>query len=270
MEDFNGITADPELAGFIDGASDDEVNIGDNVEKVAADERQGASAEPKKVEFDEEQQAHVDTLVNERIFKERELENEAQRLREELAALRGADKQAARPEIPPLPDRWVDNYEELIFQRDEAIKAAVLYDSEKAASDAANESLSADVQKSEQAAMAAKVASYAGRATSMGITPEELRDRGQKVVSFGISDTVADFILSHENGPLITTYLAKNPAEIKAISAMSLMNAALYISNTVNGKITATKDRAKSPPEPFERVRSAGSSGSKSSGITFS
>jgi len=87
-----------------------------------------APAEKEKVEFDSGQQAVFDSAMNDKV---RETHNERRRadaLQAQIDEIERNKPQEARPNIPPMPDTYDENVDELHRIRDQAIADQANFD----------------------------------------------------------------------------------------------------------------------------------------------
>lgn len=211
----------------------------------------------KKVGFTEEQQRIFDEAISKKVFKAKEAEREAARLRKELDAIKAAQPKETPPDIPPMPEPYAENYEAEVAARDKAIRARAEYELRE--SQRAEDQLRADAASGDKAAeqFQAKVSEYMGRAKALGVTEQELQAAGQSVANYGIHDELVGFILDSEAGPLITRYLSKNLAELDKLSEMSPIKAAVYIENVLKHKAVGSR-KTTSAPDPVDTLRGTG------------
>lgn len=218
--------------------------------------------EKKKVEFTAEQQEFInENIVGEKVRKQRAAEAEAAEYKkqaedraEELAKL----KQPDRPEIPPVPDPYEDDYAGKIAERDQAILAQAQYDGQIQAAQQRREHDEQQAQAKTQAEFNVKAQAYADRSQKLGINTTELHKAGETVVQSGIDQGLIMRILTEDQGPAITMYLGKNPGEADAMARMDPFDAAIHLENIIKPAAIASRPKPDLAPEPAENPNGAG------------
>ena len=234
-EDLEDQEIDSELA-----PETDEVDEGDEVDEV--DDNEGEEVEEKA-----DDPAGYTKAINKKHFEFKEQERRANALEEQLRKLQSQMPQEQRPEVPELPDPYDDNYAEQIAARDDAIRKAVAYDTQQQFVQYQQQQAQEQSQKAQQEAITKTVQSYSGRAKDLGVKPEQLTAAGNTVHAYGIHDEITQYILGDEQGPLITTYLARHTDELEKISGMSPMQAGIYIDKAVRPKASVSPKKSQAP-----------------------
>lgn len=197
---------------------------------------------------------HVQEAVNKAIGRQHRLaqeqREEADRLRQELETLRGKQPQVQRPVIPPVPDPLDDDFDQQMQERDEAIKRQMQFDSEQQQRQWQEQQKATSEQQEQQQAFVAKAVSYKQRADKLHIEPQALQMAGQIVSAYGLPDVLADHILSHEQGPLITQHLASNLNDLEKLGAMDPVSAGIYLATSVVPRLPTVKTKTGAPPPP--------------------
>lgn len=248
--------------------NDDEITLdNDHIEnEEITEETETAEGGAELAPAQEEEPAKIDDGAQKAINKQHakyreeerkriEVEKEAAELREKLAKFE-ADKGDVT--IPSIPDPYDDDYEEQLRLRDEAIMR-------KARQDAQQESVLAQQRTNEEAAKKAEeerirtlTSGYDKQITALGLNPDDIRNAGNKVVDYGISVDVAEFILQQENGPLITKYLADNPIVLDDLRNMTPIQAAFKIDSEISAAASTLKPQASKAPDPAETLSGRG------------
>ena len=166
---------------------------------------------------------------------------------QQLEELRKQVPQETKPVIPEIPDPYEDNFDELMAQRDTAIKAEFEFNSREQNAQAQAQQAQQKQANEQQEALVKTVNTYSERAGKLNISESELKVAGETVAAYGIDNQLAQYILSDDDGPLITTYLAKNPAELETLRTMNPMQSAVYIANTVKSKASANRNTVNTP-----------------------
>ena len=233
----------------------DETDTGSDSAPDTAEKRE------KEVLFNEEQQRIFNDAIATKVHKQREAEREAERLRKELEETRAKLPQQARPAVPDAPDPFSASdkeYQERLRQREEAIAKAAQWDAQQSLIKQQQQEREQELARKQQEVMANTVKTYSERAVQLGIKPEELQVAGNTVATFGIDDSLTQFILSDDHGPLITKYLSTNLLELEELRNLPPTMAAVRISSVIKPKLAALKPKTPSAPDPLENPRGSG------------
>lgn len=221
--------------------------------------------QPEKIKFDEGQQKVVDDLMAKKTFKVREAEREGERKLQELQKqfdeVKAKIPQEVRPEIPPIPDQYDDDYEVKIQARDDVIRQVVEFDTSQAAIKSQQEATTQAQLKEQQEARDKTVGSYNDRANKLGVDTQKLVAAETKLVELGINQALGSQILEMGLGPLAPIYLAdpSNIAEFDALNRMSLGMAAIELENVILPKIKAAQSgKQPTAPDPVETLNGSG------------
>lgn len=207
----------------------------------------------KQPEQPEEQQEDPDWYVqaiNRQHKKYRDEERRRLELEQRLAQFEQQQPQDDRPTVPPIPDPFDDDYESKVQARDKAIREVAAWETRQQAEQyrQQQEQIRAVQERTQQLQTVLKT--YTERANELGVKPEELQVAGNTVATMGIHDDVATYILEDDKGPLITTYLARNPAELQRMQGMSPMMAAVHVATQVRQKAESAFGKTQAPPPP--------------------
>ena len=193
-------------------------------------------------------------------FKQAERERDEERkkreeLEQRLAAL---ESQKVNQEIPPLPDAYDDDFETKIREREAAItRKAEIEAQNKLREDQqrlANEQAQREALEQKQKI----VNDYTARAADLGVKPEELQLAGGQVEAYGVTPEFTDYLLTHEEGPLIVKHLAANLADIETINNMTPYQQAVYVETQIKPKLEALKPRITEAPGPATNINGGG------------
>lgn len=217
---------------------------------------------PQKVEFTPEQQAVIDKAIGEKVFKQREAERKAEQIereyQEKLKALQSKLPQEQRPSVPQYPDRYdFDSdaeFQRAVQERDEAVQRAAEWDGRQQAIVEQQEAEKIRRQQEQTKALADKAQSYTQKAKTLGISPEQLRQSGDRVAQFGVSEDIAQAILGDDLGPLITTYLANNVNALDSLARSNPMQAGMLLAQ-IKTEAAKLKPRLPSAPKPSEPIQ---------------
>jgi hypothetical protein len=228
-----------------------EISEGEDVTEETQ-EAEKVEEEPKA----EEQPEWLQKVIARQTYHRREAERQAEAYKAELEKVKGQLPQDAAPEIPPIPDPFDPNHDELIKERDKAVRERSTWETKQALMAEARRREGLRQQEEAQAALLRRGNTYKERAGKLGVDPSELATAGPYIASF-IAPEVGDFILESEQGPLITMHLAKNPAELEKVSSMHPMMAAAYIATAIAPNIQ-NKPKTTSAPKPPETLGGGG------------
>lgn len=218
-----------------------------------------AEVEAKKTPpLTEEQQAAVNEAIGKKVAKQREAERQADEARRELQEAQQKLQQyerPIRPDIPPPPDPYEDNFQAKVAQRDAMIAKAAEFDAQIRWQQQQEQARQQEAIAVERAKVKQTVDTYTEVATKMGITPEELSAAGAHIAPY-VPDNLALRILKDPQGPEITTYLSRNVVELDKVTRMDAMDAAVYLETVIKPK--AKRAPVKLPPDPTENLSGAG------------
>lgn len=208
--------------------------------------------------------------INQKHFELMEEKRAREAAEAEIARLKAQIPENHKPVIPEMPDPYDADFDERMRQREEAIKQAAIYDAQEQIKQAQLSEQQNALLAKQQSDLIAAVNTYSGRAKALGVSENELQVAGQAVAAYGISEQVAEFILHDDKGPAITTYLAKNPNELDAISKLNPLQAAIHIATNIKPKLTV-KTRAADLPDPPDTLNGGGvhSKRSRLKGVRF-
>lgn len=222
------------------------------------DNPEGSESAPEKVTFNEAQQKLVDDIAAKKTFKIREAERVADGLRQELAAAQAKIPKEVRPNIPDMPDEFADNRDDLIANRDEAIRQGAIFDNNQANLVRQKEADSVKVEQDRQAELNNVFTQYEAQGRKLGVDAQELLAAGTAVGQYGLSDDIVIHIAKDDQGPLITTYLHKNPAALEAIRQLDSLSAAAYIETQIKPQAAALGNKQPTAPDPVETLNGSG------------
>jgi len=253
----------------------------ETVEQVAPDTTQtepqendkpiGSESAPEKVTFNDEQQKIVDDLAAKKTFKIREAERETARVKQELAEAKAKIPQEVRPLIPEMPDDFDENRDQLMTDRDEAIRKSAIYDANQEVILQQKGEAARKAEETRQSDLNQVFVDYEAQGKKLGVDAQELLAAGTAVGTYGLSDDVVIHIAKDKHGPLITTYLHKNPAALEHLGQLDSLSAAAYIETQVKPNAAALIKKSPSAPDPVETLSGSGISLQKRgpAGATF-
>lgn len=235
-------------------ASESSPELNDEQEAPETEEQPEESQEAKEeTPEDQEDPDWYVKAINRQHRKYREEERRRLELEQELQRIRQQAPQqqdSNRPQIPPAPDPFDEDYEAKIEARDKAIRQAAEWDAQEQARNYYRQQQEQQAIQARAQQLRQTLTSYTDRAKEFGIKPDVLQVAGNTVATMGIHDDVATYILSDEKGPLITTYLARHPADLEAMQSMTPVQAAVYVATKVRQKAESAHGITKAPPPP--------------------
>ncbi len=216
------------------------------------------TAEPEKVEFSDDQQKVFNDMAAKKAFETREARRESDELRRQLEETKARIPQQVAPIVPDFPDPYDDDYVAKQAARDNAIRASAPFDANARAQQDNLQRTQEAAQQKAQDDENKRVATYAGRAKTLGMTKEQLLAAGNAVGQFGIDSQVANFIMQDDQGPLITKYLSENPLEMERLNSLDPMSAGIRIATEIKAKASALGIKQRNAPNPTETLRGSG------------
>lgn len=222
------------------------------------DKLEGSESAPEKVTFSEAQQQVIDDMAGKKTFKIREAERESDKLRQQLADLQAKIPKEVRPDIPAMPDEYAEDRDAQIAQRDEAIRQSAVFDSNQANKLKQEQAANLKAAEDRQTEINQVFADYDTQAVKLGVDAQELLAAGTAVGTYGLSNEVVLHIAKDDKGPLITTYLHKNPAALETIRQLDSLSAAAYIETQIKPQAAALGNKQPTAPDPIETLNGSG------------
>lgn len=199
----------------------------------------------------------VNKVINKKHFEAKQAQREAEEYKRKFEELQASQQVTPQKSaVPPMPDAFDDDYDTKIANRDRVLI-------QNAQIEAANQYQSNVEQQAQQQRLAqqqqdfmSKAEKYSNRASELGVSKEELKTTGELLVNYGTNDVLADAILSDDQGPLISRYLASNPMELDKLNNSVLSNPILAgaVFNEVKAKAANLKPKTTNTPAPAARV----------------
>lgn len=217
----------------------------------------------KQVQFTEEQQKVFNSAVGSKVAQARRHEAEAKEYKRRVEELEAKIPQQSRPYVPTMPDPFAvsdEEYKRIVGQRERALIEQAQFDSMQQQEQMRQRQVIMQQQQVQQQELNTQVQDYSGRATKLGIKAEELQVAGNTVAQFGMDNSLVQFIIADEQGPLITKYLSENLTELDELTRMSPTQAAVRIATSIKQKAASTKPKVNGAPDPLNTPRGAGSS----------
>ena len=240
-------------------ATADEQLVEEIVEEQEANIEELDTAPEEKEEVTEPEEPKVDynKVIAQKAFESREHKREAESLRQELAAIKEKEAILKEPMILPVPDQYDDNYAEQMEARDKSIQDKAQYDASQRVR-AEHAEYQRQQQNQEQINQVNERGNkYKENSIKLGVDQAQLGEAANIVANYGIRQDVAMELLSEEQGPLITMYLAQNPQALDAINtanAISLGN----VWSDIKTKASSLQTKTTSTPDPVETQKGSG------------
>lgn len=234
--------------------AEDQPDVETDVEDDSESSEDSGETHDKPI-FTEAQQKVFDDAIGKKVFKLREKEREAEQLRRRLEELEQPQTRS-RPQVPALPDPFAlsdEEYKRQIMHREQALISAAAYDAQAQMLQRQQMQLAQEAEQKQQEVLVEKVQSYAQRAKTLGVKAEELQAAGSIVGQFGIDDSLVQYILEDDHGPLITKYLSQNVTELDALRHLHPTMAAVRIATLIKQKAVALKPKYTNAPDPVRR-----------------
>lgn len=239
------------------GDSEEKIDGGEFVEdstpepEGTVEEQEATAPEQEEKLFDQESANKAFIRNKQKLREEAKAKEAAEAKAAELAKELAKYKETGRPEIPESPDPFDDGFEEKTKERDEAIKAAAIYDREKEAKKEA-ERHKIEAVKTQQLEKDRKLLEkYGARVKELGLDPDE-QAKKENILDAYVSDPdLARYLIGHEDGPLAVSFLVENHMEMEKIGGMGSMEAAVYIATNVIPNAQKLKPEITKTPDPL-------------------
>ena len=238
------------------------VNIEDGVELSPEDgktaEGESPDDEDRKTEEDDGKKSEINQqAVNKRINKLTRQRYEEERKRKEAEArLKEYEDQKKAVDdnvvIPPVPDIYDPNYDQLMKERDAAIQRKSQADAAKAAENQRYQDELVKRQQAHQKEMMDLHGEMFVKSKDLGIKEEDLKAADEHLAATIPSPDIAKFILELDDSPLVALYLYQNSEALDKVLSMDLMKAAAYLSTTISAEAAKLKPGTSKAPEPID------------------
>ena len=222
------------------------------------DNPEGSESAPEKVTFNDAQQALIDDLAAKKTWKINQAKRETADVRQQLADLQATIPKEVKPNIPDMPDEFDENRDSLLLQRDEAIRQSAVFDNNQKLQFQQEQAANLKVAQDRQTEINQVFHDYESQGVKLGVNAQELLAAGTAVGQYGLSNEIVMHIAKDKHGPLITTYLHKNPAVLEAIGQLDSLSAAAYIETQVKPQAAALATRPPTAPNPVETLNGSG------------
>lgn len=210
-------------------------------------------ADQEKPTESEAQQKAMDRAVHQKHKARRE--TEAANARAEAAEARLDAIEAAKPAptVSNMPDRFDmsdEEFNEALLRRDGERQALADHNATITARQNMQQQQAQQAEQARLERLAKAGEDCTKRATSLGISQEQLNAAAAKIQVIGIDPLVGEFILELEDGPLILQHLAANPNDHYALNGLTPMMASQMITGSLRQKAEALKPKQSNAPDP--------------------
>ena len=244
--------------------SDDVLSVDEEVKAEEAqpeEQPEAAPAEAEKpeeprIEFTPEQQEFINSkIVADKVREKHEAKREAEEARrqaEELQAELQKLKQPERPEIPPMPEPFEDDYEKKMESYAKAVRDQAEYDFAVRQQQQAQEMAQQAELRRQQEELVKANSTFVESSKKLGIAEAELDSAVQNIAQvggLGNGAVLANHLLADPNGPEIVSYLGKNLGEVEKLQQMTVPQAAVYIESLREKARRPAPETAPPPPE---------------------
>ncbi len=236
-----------------------ETNIGQVDDDIATDETQDDESildnQPSEIE---KAQAAFEKKYSKQHWKMKEEERKREAAEQKIKELENRlnTQQQQQIKIPPVPDPYDDNFEAQMIEREKAIRQAAAHDAEQKFRAEQQQQLQQQAALKAQQEAAEKTRKVYETAVKYGINQDELQIAENRVASFiprtHSGEMLANYILEHEQSPLVIKYLGDNTMEAEKIAGMNPIKAAQYIDSTIVKRAQSLKPRISKAPEPVK------------------
>lgn len=227
-------------------------NAADWAEAVSNDTRFEDNEFKGMKPFDPVQQKFIEQKMFARERAKRgELEEKIARLEQFEQQSQQVAENSGRPADMPEPDVWDDNYEQKMQAWKENVRAQAEWDVQEGYRQQQAEAEKWKQEQERRENLFKEVSAYEQRAEAAGIDAQELGAIGQSLATIGVNPDLEMAILRHEQGPLMSKYLASNPPLAAHLRDMDPVLAAMQLGQALPG-LKSQLTRKKSPPPPPE------------------
>jgi len=216
--------------------------------------------QPQVDEEAKKRQEAINKVINEKTFKAKQAEREAQEYKAKLEAYEAEQRKQFEQQvadIPPMPDAFDDDFDEKVRARDEALLKKAQFDAQNSYYLQQQQFQQQQEAQAKQAQIQESLTNYTKKATELGIKQEEMQAAGNTVANYGLSDDLVLHILSDPDGPLITKHLAANPVDGFNLASMSPYAVGSFLSD-IKQKAGALKPKTSSAPKPATNLHGNG------------
>lgn len=185
--------------------------------------------------FRDEERSHVTT------------KSELDKLSQELADLKA---KSVDTEIPALPDKYSETYDQDMQVRDDAIKRSTAHDAEQTRLQDASKEKEKEQADKLKALDDEQIGVFDANMIKLGLNPAETKTAAITIWDYGISDVLESILLEDTDGPLMVHYLAKNPVQLEEMNGMSTLQLVNHLTTEVKPKASLLRPKTSEAPDP--------------------
>jgi len=202
-----------------------EVEINDSIPTSESGEQVQAESNEQVDEVDEVKVAQdkANAAFNKQYGEKKQLERDNAAQAQQLQQFQQAERERQAAQvgiIPPVPDAFDDNADELNRIRDEAITAQAVFNNNQA------NHLQQEQFNQQQAVQANNIENHRivqdhnARTVKLGIKAEEMQQAENAVLQYGLNPELLKHITTMEDSPLVYKHLAANPQDAYQLASM--------------------------------------------------
>lgn len=238
------------------------------------EESAAQEAAPAQDKGDDEDESEQESHEDDDEEKPKKLTGEAKRIatltarnhamRQELEALKAlktpeaiAAKEAAEkpPVVPEYPDEDLKfddpvKYKELLAARDQAIVDLATWKATRAIETREQTQKQQELMTEAQTLRDEIVSTYIENGVQAGVSEKRMAENEQALKEAGINQDLAFFLYSDVDGARLIDYLAANPKELAALSALHPTIAAAKVATEIKPKALGKKPHVTKAPDP--------------------
>ena len=177
-------------------------------------------------------------------IKQKERADRLQKKLDELEAERN------HVEIPPIPDRYDDKYQEKLELRDAAIRKQAENDAQAQRVEAERKKQQETAQAESDAALQERVKQFDKNMVDHGLNPADTKAAADQLVEYGLSEHLEDALLDDPDGPLFVQYLAQNPVELDGLASMTAYQLVRHLDGDIRQRAQLLKPKTSDAPPP--------------------
>lgn len=227
--------------------------------ELATDSDEESEDEPQESEEEKAKKVNQDKVnaaINRKHREMMEAKEEAERYKQQLSQYQSKAESNA-PTIPEEPDPFSDNYKQDKEAYNAALRKHATWEAEQSMAQSYKQQIEQANSQKQAEDEHEKVKGYAQKAKTFGISPSDLQQYGQSAGQY-LNKEMAMRIVSDDEGPLLTKYLAQNPMEAMQLSQMNDYEAAIHIERNIRPTARSLKTKTSTAPKPPTKVRGSG------------
>ena len=249
-DELQANNADDNLNSTIEGG-----NVDENSDSATGNEEEN---QPKKVEFDDDQQAKVNDIVGKSVKQFREEQRKNSDLQRQLDEANAKIPVEQRPVLPELPDDpFDDNYKPIVEKREKILVEQARFDERKAVANQQTQEAERQQHEEGRRKVIEVVTTYSENAKKMGMTKQQTQESMGTIATFGMDKNLLMHIVKDDMGPAISQHLIANPLALDAMRGMSATEAAVHIATVIKPSLSSKKFT--NTPVPPTEIEGGGS-----------